>query len=148
MAFPPDRSISAVPSWSWMAYTGGIDYFKLEFGKFDWALLSPPWTPGNTSINGVAIAAKAQKYEINTMRRICDTIVFDKAGGTHTEEALCVVLGIEKGAIPTARKTHYFLLVSASHGPDIKGLPTYHRIGAGFSQGWTFEDGGLEIALI
>lgn len=42
--FPPDRE--AAPSWSWMAYKGGIDYLKVEGGTLDWKTteLRSPWS--------------------------------------------------------------------------------------------------------
>jgi len=45
IVFPRDRAISVVPSWSWMAYTGGIDYLSDpdEFGGIEWEVLQSPW---------------------------------------------------------------------------------------------------------
>ncbi|KAK3987698.1 hypothetical protein QBC44DRAFT_360636 [Cladorrhinum sp. PSN332] len=36
--------ISRVPSWSWMAYTGGIDYIVPAFNRTDWVELRSPWS--------------------------------------------------------------------------------------------------------
>ncbi|UPK93045.1 hypothetical protein LCI18_003980 [Fusarium solani-melongenae] len=33
---PDHRATSKAPSWSWMAYTGGIDYIAPNFGDMDW----------------------------------------------------------------------------------------------------------------
>jgi hypothetical protein len=41
--FLPSRTI-VVPSWSWMAYMGEIDYLKLEFGNIDWMEIQSPWS--------------------------------------------------------------------------------------------------------
>ncbi len=38
--FPPGRE---VPSWSWMAYMGEIDFLRLTFGAIDWMDLRSPW---------------------------------------------------------------------------------------------------------
>lgn len=38
--FPSDRYV--VPSWSWMAHTGGIDYLNVGYGAYDWEDIQPP----------------------------------------------------------------------------------------------------------
>ncbi|KAK3350274.1 heterokaryon incompatibility protein-domain-containing protein, partial [Lasiosphaeria hispida] len=47
IVFPKDRTISVVPSWSWMAYTGAIEYEQLEFGGVEWEELQSPWSGGD-----------------------------------------------------------------------------------------------------
>jgi hypothetical protein len=43
--FPADKGYDSLPSWSWMAYTGGIDYVKIFGGKSDWGAgeFASPW---------------------------------------------------------------------------------------------------------
>ncbi len=38
-----------VPSWSWMAYMGEIDYLALKFGSIDWEDLRSPWSSSSSS---------------------------------------------------------------------------------------------------
>jgi len=49
--FPKDRATSVVPSWSWMAYTGGIDYLSDpdEFGGIEWEAVQSPWWSAPTT---------------------------------------------------------------------------------------------------
>jgi len=56
--FPAARhAISIVPSWSWMAYSGAIEYITPVFGSVDWEDLESPWYGGvahpPASSNGV-----------------------------------------------------------------------------------------------
>jgi hypothetical protein len=43
--FPADKGYESLPSWSWMAYTGGIDYVKIFGRKSDWGAgeFVSPW---------------------------------------------------------------------------------------------------------
>lgn len=43
--FPADKGYESVPSWSWMVYSGGIDYIKIPGGKPDWGAgeFASPW---------------------------------------------------------------------------------------------------------
>lgn len=42
--FPAKHDIAKVPSWLWMAYTGGINCSP-KFGRVDWNALESPWYP-------------------------------------------------------------------------------------------------------
>lgn len=149
--FPEHRSIPAIPSWSWMAYAGSIDYFKPEFGRFDWEPIGRPWTNDGVGSNSVALTAKARRCSYNatgnSFKGHEDMLVFDRADYECGEDVFCAVLGIEKGDALPSQKTHYLLLVCTTNARNIDGLPIYHRIGAGFLQGKFIKDGGFIIAI-
>jgi len=133
--FPADRSISDVPSWSWMAYTGGINYFKPEYDRYEWKDIDPPWSQNTHCERGVALVAEAQEYEHNVrdlFKENCK-LVFDCLEEPTTKPELCVVLGVEKVNIEKGLKRHYVMLVKKTGESD--RFPVCHRIGAGFLLG-------------
>ena len=48
ITFPANSQIK-VPTWSWMAFKGGIDYLELPFDGVDWEKqeIRSPWTSGS-----------------------------------------------------------------------------------------------------
>jgi hypothetical protein len=153
--FPANRAISAVPSWSWMAYTGGIDYFKLDFGGFVWELLYPPWSRALKSPRtddrgiGATLVAKARKYDYDKeiSRKGDRILVFDQAWEPDTRKTLCVVLGVEKGNISQAEKTHYVILIQDMNAQKLEGNKAYKRVGAGFLPGKCIARNSVKITI-
>jgi hypothetical protein len=58
ISFPPDREGSLAvrpPTWSWMAYQGGIDFLDMPFDGVDWRRdVHSPWLPGYYSASGTS----------------------------------------------------------------------------------------------
>ncbi|KAF2500445.1 hypothetical protein BU16DRAFT_247175 [Lophium mytilinum] len=141
--FPADRTISVVPSWSWMAYTGAIDFFKLDFGGFEWEEIRPPWSrsPSNglQSDRGdsVALTAVVRGFDPDAAVEGEGILVIDSLGGSEQSKTMCVVLGIEKD-VPTKKvkcaedKIHFFLVVTPTGGLDRNGSKRFERVGAGY----------------
>ncbi|KAH8897353.1 HET-domain-containing protein, partial [Thozetella sp. PMI_491] len=139
--FPSSRALS-VPSWSWMAYTGEIDYLRPDFGNVDWEFLASPWsgsgkdrlgTTGLTdqlTLNGLARDIFFDAAEDGTMK-----IFFDIPGGSERSSLKCVVLGVESGNRPLSSRLHYFLLVAPAQLRSRSDLRAFQRIGAGLSLG-------------
>lgn len=160
--FTTGGGIRAVPSWSWMAYideeskektgayTGGIDYLKLDFDGVDWEEVTSPWS---STAEGLA-QRKVQKENIAMMAKLCEytyqplpkettssPLTFDNPGKFGQCGKLCVVLGIQKDPkppekpIPIDQKLHYLLLVTPSTTKDVDGNMLYERVGAGHLPG-------------
>lgn len=148
--FSGHRSASSAPSWSWMAYTGGINYFQPDFGKTEWKHVEVPWSREDGDTDNMMLVAKAGKYDQSAIRSADkdSVLVFDQVTKSCGNDTLCVVLGVEKGSAPMSEKTHYFLLVSASGELDFEGLPVFHRIGAGFCKGLFPTYNRFKIALV
>ena len=147
--FTDNSPISTVPSWSWMAFTGGIDYFKPDFGSYHWESVTPPWASGGDGNNGITLVANAQGYDHRVMEHSPKEtmFVFDQAQYLHTKKTLCVVLGTEKKNVPAAFKKHYLLLVRPTIKHDRTGLKIYQRVGAGFLLGKHIIEGKSRIAI-
>jgi hypothetical protein len=132
-----------IPSWSWMAhaggkdgvgkeYPGGIDYFKPGYGCFDWNELQSPWDrPGNGN-KDVAIFASAQAYDRARAKNVGEALlIYDAPAEVSSQNAMCVVLGVERGAMPDEEKQCYVLLTVPTEKRHVDGCVIHERIGAG-----------------
>lgn len=142
--FPVERNIH-VPSWSWMAYTGGIEYTDPPFRSAEWETteIKPPWTRGNirnasSAPRGgeVAISAIVREYRKTDWKENEAKLVFDRnqVTGSEGRTAHCVVVARSlEGRVEQRR--HYVLLVAPAQETTGRGEQTYRRIGAGFMLG-------------
>jgi len=146
--FPSDRAISFVPSWSWMAYTGRIDYLKLDFAMFDWADIESPWSSKaetaqtDPAAAKIALKAEAQNYEYapepfnpHVPVQKEGQIIFDNPNHSNPDNTQCVVLGIHKGEKPVEERMHYLIVVKATNDQTSDGTRIYERVGAGYLPG-------------
>lgn len=159
--FPTDRAISIVPSWSWMAYTGGIDYLDLEFGRFDWEELGSPWSGATESISrtddrgpSMALTAEAWSYDYDATKYNPNTeiqregqLFFDNPGGSDQPELMSVVLGIEKGTKAAQDKMHYCIVIKATKTLDRDGKRICERVGAGYLPGRRVARSGFRVVI-
>ncbi|KAK4033138.1 hypothetical protein C8A01DRAFT_50215 [Parachaetomium inaequale] len=134
IVFPPDRAISVVPSWSWMAYTGGIDYISPEFDQVEWAEMQSPWSGADEPVpsalrrGNIPLVAKAWEYDARGAKEGEGMLIFDTPGQSQQSETLCVVLGCQKGST----QKNYLMLVQPTAVRDQSGTTIYERIGAGY----------------
>lgn len=135
IAFPHDCATSIVPSWSWMAFDGGIDYLHPDFGGFDWEPLQPPcWPIENNDPSNISMIATAWEYDLEAAGPGEGEVVFDIPGAPKPAKRICVVLGKAKGSLlPDSRK--HWVLVIAPTARRRKGSLVYERIGAGYMPG-------------
>ncbi|KAL2672193.1 hypothetical protein Neosp_012894 [[Neocosmospora] mangrovei] len=131
ISFPADRQ--QVPSWSWMAVKGEMDYIPVPFDTVDWEtnLKSPlrhTLTFKDEQSRTMEIRAKANELAPghgDDLEEFYDR-VSDHEGTPR--RVLCVVVGRSKSSDRTEEKFHYVLLVSPkpSSGPWV-----CERVGAG-----------------
>ncbi|SPQ24631.1 1c852c8e-3c27-4064-b4f6-a4ad5c015261 [Thermothielavioides terrestris] len=137
IVFPAARAISVVPSWSWMAYTGAIDYISPEFGSVEWEEMQSPWSGRHSPLlsegqgGNIALVAKARQYDPFKAKPEDTKLVFDSPGLSEQGETLCVVLGQQTDSM---RRT-YLILVRSTAGRDRNGSKIYERVGAGYLPG-------------
>ncbi|KAB5566321.1 hypothetical protein GE09DRAFT_1272843, partial [Coniochaeta sp. 2T2.1] len=147
ISFPSKRAISAVPSWSWMAYMGAIEYISPPFNGVAWEKLVSPWSGGvdgartEGAEGGIAIVGEARSYDpfkgldptVEEQER--GFLVFDEPGHSEQRTTLCVVLGTEK-AVPRQEARCYLILVRlVVAAKDRQGASIYERVGAGWLPG-------------
>jgi len=149
IVFPSNWAISAVPSWSWMAYTGAIDYVSPPFNGVAWEKLRSPWSGDGvegvkteTKVRRMALVGEARGYNPfkggNAAGRDdqdSGLLVFDVPGQSEQPETLCVVLGIQRH-VPQDEANCYLLLVKEAAGrEDHKGQKVHERAGTGYLPG-------------
>ncbi|KAM7216462.1 Serine/threonine-protein kinase par-4 [Rhypophila decipiens] len=148
-----------VPSWSWMGYTGEIDFLRPAFGALEWMKLRSPWPgrerrryrldveesgdiddQGNRDVRR-AVGGKRPVIR-GRIRKILGAQVTDESGRlvldsmvhpkTQAQQGTeCLVLGVEKEAVGGDRR-HYLILLEPV-GEEQSGV--YRRIGAGYLPG-------------
>jgi hypothetical protein len=124
--FCPNRDGTRVPTWSWMAYTGTIDYIPAEFGGTEWEVMHTQWDSGPNKTDDGVLVAQARDYIAGNKDSM---LVFDSPLGFRQGLSKCVVLGRQKGSQPDREKVHYVLLVQPR--PLSSQGQTYERVGVG-----------------
>jgi hypothetical protein len=139
------------PSWSWMAYKGGIDFIPVPGNTVTWEVerLASPWSgrrrgQSNTArvdaVSRGVLVARAYEYRVELTRAgAASTIIPDSPRASVDSEVRCVLVGTEKHQPEEGSKerTCYVLIVrpdSVHWRRKTVGYPDYRvykRIGAG-----------------
>jgi hypothetical protein len=160
IVFPIESNIS-VPSWSWMAYSGGIDYLDPKFEQTDWEKtdIHPPWTRGNDAAHaaettyhdtGIELIATAREYSVASSRVGDFKLLYDtelnKSDGSRVQ---CVVVARSKEGGAVSKRKHYVLLVVATTSTGPGGDKIYKRVGAGHVLGKhiSFDKPGIPVRI-
>ncbi|KAL9562654.1 hypothetical protein ACKAV7_013218 [Fusarium commune] len=132
-----------VPSWSWMAYNGRIDYIPAEFGGTEWEPLQSQWDSGDKRTNSGVLVALASDYDIEDTDSM---LVFDSPINSKKAGSMCIVLGKQKGDMSDSEKVHYVLLVQPKLAGDTQRT-SYERVGAGTLLGKCIKGNKMEVYL-
>jgi hypothetical protein len=130
LEFSDDRVGFKVPSWSWMAFDGGIDYLHPDFGSYDWESLESPWSRNSFRTSDVALIAQAWKYDLEAAGQGEAELHFDVPKAPRPAESVCIVLGRAKGSLVSETRRHWVLIIAPTGREDI-----HERIGAGYLPG-------------
>ncbi|UKZ48019.1 hypothetical protein TrVGV298_002255 [Trichoderma virens] len=120
---------NCVPSWSWMACTGGIQFMNIPFNQVNWT--------GNVQNPFVTASPNAQwdgRLHAEASQLLIDGIELSKRSIIDSDYNVfdpvnwkCIVVGISKVASEEDKPAHYALLIrSVSHTS-----PIYERVGVG-----------------
>ncbi len=146
--FPPNMGAAAeVPSWSWMAYMGEIDFLNLKFGNIDWMDMQSPWS---SSVGGdLVISGRVRNITGNPEDTSMGQLYYDIPAEIKTRQMQCVVLGIKKGNEEIGNRRHYFILVQAAADSlqPTRTSQRYVRIGAGYLPGRCISGEGQDIQI-
>ncbi|KAF1960285.1 hypothetical protein CC80DRAFT_466036 [Byssothecium circinans] len=146
--FPAERNIR-VPSWSWMAYSGGIEYTDPPFQAAEWEKddISPPWTRDQEGASSSLSAPLHLDMALNAIVRDFTVagrskdeanlkLTYDMertaSNGTRTQ---CVVVARSRDERSYRDKTHYVLLVAQQRSGTVREEKVYRRVGAGVMPG-------------
>jgi len=145
--FPPERHVN-VPTWSWMAYKGGIDYMDPPFQSADWETqeLIPPWTRGGALLTAtdsappdgqVAIEATVRNFSVAGRREHETKFSYDteKTTASDGQRAQCVIVAKARDSRSDRDRRYYVLLVTPVQGTTGRGLKVYERVGVGYMLG-------------
>ncbi|KAI0146112.1 hypothetical protein GGR57DRAFT_506630 [Xylariaceae sp. FL1272] len=155
ISFTRDPRLSGVPSWSWMAYNGSIDYLKPEFGNIDWADVQSPWSSDKGSRQVLRLPDRSKESVLisGLVRdlRISDgfdgNLFYDIPSETDTDRVRCIVLGVSKGKRSAKERRHYVILVQLSEHRGLDGSELYQRVGAGYLLGRYISGEGERIYI-
>lgn len=160
--FPKGRS--SVPSWSWMAYTGGvsypggIDYLDLDFDSWGWEDLHSPWSQAddNTNENKSSAPLSAAKRTLIATARDLDLgaaynddgdLTLDDPDTPVLDTTVCVVLGKAKGITSAKEQRNCVLIIVPSGRKDEDGIEIYERVGTGFLPGKCISPSGFIVRI-
>ncbi|KAE8447646.1 hypothetical protein EG329_010617 [Mollisiaceae sp. DMI_Dod_QoI] len=126
-----------MPTWSWMAYKGGIDYLELPSDGIDWQddLRSPwPWIPYATHLyhtvyNSKSIELKALARDFSDQAFTNEVMIVYDSPEALTDNWLlrCIVMGKRKEEGRPEDARHYVLIIEPTEDALI-----YERVGVGF----------------
>ncbi|KAL3299014.1 HET-domain-containing protein [Colletotrichum asianum] len=138
--FPPEKRIF-VPTWSWMAYEGGIDYLDPEWSKTDWEQhdLRSPWSADSpfqytTDKNStISLNATAREFDQTKAAKEQITLYFDMPDKTDCSTSClkCVILARPKAEFTTTDTICHVLVVAPQAVKRPGGIPVYERVGVG-----------------
>ncbi|KAK4235827.1 heterokaryon incompatibility protein-domain-containing protein [Achaetomium macrosporum] len=142
--FPPGRG---VPTWSWMAYKGEIDYMQLPFSGMEWYgaisdsfhVNTGQFTEDTTGLEdrkqGRAVfEVTVRKFDVND-EESADSLHLDAADYASMkdkEKLRCVVLGRDKPTSHSGGQEYYYVLIVMPVGaPGNQEYATLERVGVG-----------------
>ncbi|KAF5676583.1 kinase-like (PK-like) [Fusarium heterosporum] len=142
--FEESHDGNRVPSWSWLAYTGCIDYIPAEFGGTEWEAVCTQWDSGRKKTSDGVLIAEARNY-ISDGRD--SMLLYDCSSSPRLQRDLakCVVLERQKGSHPVREKVHYVLLVQPRDHSSQGQI--YERIGAGTLPGKCLRENKEQIEI-
>jgi hypothetical protein len=127
---------SHVPSWSWMAYEGGIDYTDPPYHSATWETreLIPPWTRGGytdpENNEPIAIAAIARDFNLKGRDPEEVKIAYDTEQGSEKKKVQCVIVARSNVARSDLERRYY-----VQEELEDERWMRCKRVGAGFMLG-------------
>jgi hypothetical protein len=133
--FPAELNVT-VPSWSWMAYKGGIDYCDPPYGSAFWERheIGWPWAhltvDLDTSDKDISLTAWARDFSLAGRLRDEVEVAYDTEKRTEGKKVQCVIIARSIAGIDS-EKRFYVLLVIPTGAETVEGVKKYKRVGAG-----------------
>lgn len=150
ISFPAGQA--TVPSWSWMAYEGGISFLDLPFGEIDWTegmeFQSPYPATGSlsTSRGRVSSSRHGPRVELRVIARSFDMVNVSSSSGiiwddptTPHEHLRCVTIGKLASESGKPGQKHWVIVFRELNAGR------YERVGAGFLPKHKIDQGVMVI---
>lgn len=135
IAYPQNR---AVPSWSWMAYTGPISYMDIPFSETTWSedTFVNPFKSGSLRYSkrrdegkhAPELVALAKNLEIGGIELHRRLVIDEPCGLDELTPLRGVLIGKGKSVAREDDRIHYVLLVKPVPG---EAKDVYERVGVG-----------------
>jgi hypothetical protein len=137
-----------VPSWSWMAYNGGIRYMDVPFGEVVWSedIISPyseTSLENRRSIDDGEMVPWIIAPAWDMLEPQNSHMILDEPNRAFTLPLKCVTVGKNKTPLLDGRLIHYVLIISSVSLAG--GIEVYERIGVGFVEEQYILQSGLGI---
>ncbi|KAK5630275.1 hypothetical protein RRF57_005990 [Xylaria bambusicola] len=143
-----DPGLPKIPSWSWMGYAGGINYFDLPFGSIDWENVGWSFNADNVTQDDKppTLEARGFRFPWNADDQEGVTAIYDRPEllDIFANRVKCVVMGRSRVGDPQKPQAHYLLLVS-----EIEERRVWERVGVGFVErkSTIFEDEPVSLQI-
>jgi len=131
--FPASRNAS-VPTWSWMCYSGGIDFLDVPFDQVTWEGkdIYPNIAAGRDGSS--ELHATVRGFLVDRLDSA--ELIYDVGNGSFNNTAgECVVVARSKSGIDDQNRRFYVLIVSPTHSQAVGGDVVYERVGVGYMPG-------------
>jgi len=139
----PRRTHKAAPSWSWMAYEGGITFLAVPDGSLAWnsQIKLPFINRGRTSWiatsrydDSVALRCEAMDFDVVSASSELEAYIqYDGGDASPSEPTKCIIVGSHKQFENDEGRQHYVLIVRSK--PGASSGNSYERIGVGHMLG-------------
>ena len=135
--FPAHRR---VPSWSWMAYSGGIGYGIAPLSAIDWEVeeIRSPWSGRRShdlqiglTYSEAALTAVVRDFNAANRRQDEVNLIYDTEPTTYDNRTQCVIIARSKEEKTDDDRTFYVLLVVTTGRALDGGEMEYKRVGIG-----------------
>ncbi|KAK3694488.1 hypothetical protein B0T22DRAFT_496887 [Podospora appendiculata] len=128
-----------VPSWSWMAYDGGIDFLVPPEGGADHQAGAQRCHTGDGAAM-VELDVNARGFRMGSLEDNAFKIVYDVPNPSRSEGDImakkCVLVGkMAAGSRKVDDTTHYVLVIGPKPMPSITRDRTYERVRVGYMAG-------------
>ena len=142
----PNFHGAPIPTWSWMAYEGGIKYMDIPFGEVSWAEeIASPFGPGAPEMVGHATMSTIHAPVWGLVEGLDHQLILDDPLRESPRHLKCVVVGMSKHS-EVQPQVHYALLVAHS-SREKPGM--YERIGVAVleRQHITFDRSSVKVCI-
>jgi len=134
------RPQDSMPSWSWMAFKGAIDYLDPPFNKVDWEEkeIESPWSRANGGSEGTLsshyLKVTARPFNVAGHRPGEVELIYDNPERKATSEGhrpRCVVLAKSKEGMERDEKSFYVMILVELLSKDTALQRSFTRLGVG-----------------
>lgn len=156
--FPAERDLE-VPTWSWMAYKGGIDYLEPPFDGVDWekSEIQSPWA--NKSPDGfyhtsdkslgMSLSAIAREFSQLDIDHSASKLIFDNPAKSDGQlpNVRVIVVGRSRDKTKDSERRCFVLLVTPKASKSAGGLVVYERTGVGYMPDSCISQNGTPVKI-